>query len=263
MLSPESLVLMGNSMGRTGLSFLLMLLGAAALQILTSRSYGILLERFPGAGGEARWIKEALGTLPALAFPICSRVFLAVCASTGILAAAGYVFNEVFVPSFPNLAFSFCLLILLWLINLTSRKLSEIAQFIFVAWVFCGLLLLSAVGFLHAGRAPSPEWVVPQSMNSLIRTAFLSLFLFMGFDLAGFRGNNGISQAGVLSKSMIAGIVGAAFLFCLWGLVSVRYVPLERLSQTTVPHMTASRFILGETGRSGWARFFWRRPAGL
>jgi basic amino acid/polyamine antiporter, APA family len=247
MLSPESLVFLGNSMGTAGPFFLLMLLGAAGLQLLTGRSYGILWKRYPGPGGEARAIREALGSFPAFAFPICSRVFLSVWISTGILATAGYVFNEVFFPTVPNLAFSFCLLALLLLLNLPGRKLAETAQFIFVAWVFCGLVLLSAAGLLQAGNAPFPEWAAPQT--AALRSLFPALFLFIGFDLAGFRGKNSPGKAAGLSRVMFGAILGAAFLFFLWGMVSVRSVPLERLSGTTVPHMAAARSILGEMGR--------------
>ncbi|HSB04425.1 MAG TPA: APC family permease [Thermodesulfobacteriota bacterium] len=249
MLSPESLVLLGNSVGTVGLPFMFLLLLAAGAHLSTAFSYGILYRRFPGAGGEARCLSEALGTTTAFVFPICSRFFLALCGITGILATAGYVFNEVFIHSFPNLGFSFCLLTFLFLINLISRRLSEIAQFIFVGLTFLGLLSLAVIGLLHLGNAPSNDWTSPQMTTSVARTVSLGLLPFVGFDLARFAGKEDTLKAEVFSKSTMQGILGAAFLFFLWGLVSAQYVPLERLSDTTVPHMVTARAIWGETGR--------------
>ncbi|NIN66172.1 MAG: hypothetical protein GTO63_16055, partial [Anaerolineae bacterium] len=70
---------------------------------------------------------------PAIAIPLCARVAFTICAATGILVVAGYVFNEVFVYWFPNLGFSFLLLGFLLVLNLLGRTISLVAQVIFIA----------------------------------------------------------------------------------------------------------------------------------
>ena len=75
-----------------------------------------------------------------MVLPLCARVLLLVCASTGTLAIAGYVFNEVFVYWFPNLGFSFCVLVVLLTLNLLSPKVAKTAQLFFVAVALLGLV---------------------------------------------------------------------------------------------------------------------------
>jgi amino acid transporter len=48
---------------------------------------------------------------------------------------------------------------------------------------------------------------------------------------------------------MILGILLAAIILVLWGLVSLNYVSPSKLADTTVPHMLAARKIMGQNGR--------------
>ena len=96
MLSSEVLTLLGNNVGVAGIYFLALIPAAILLHLFTALSYGELLSPFPGPEGEARFLKEALGSIPAIVLPIGSRVLFTICAATGILATAGYVFNETF-----------------------------------------------------------------------------------------------------------------------------------------------------------------------
>ncbi len=96
MLSPESLVLLGNNTGIMGIYFLAAILFASIVLISTALCYGEIFSKFPSSTGEVLFIKEAIGSAAAIVFPICSRVVLTICMSTGVLVTAGFVFNEVF-----------------------------------------------------------------------------------------------------------------------------------------------------------------------
>ncbi|MDY6954646.1 MAG: hypothetical protein SWE60_24345, partial [Thermodesulfobacteriota bacterium] len=110
LVSPEALTLVGNSAGGAGQGFVGFVLLAGLAHLLVSLTYGRAFALYPGPFGEARFIRKAFGAIAAVVSPVCARVTVAVCASTALLATAGYVFNEVFVYWFPNLGFSFCLL---------------------------------------------------------------------------------------------------------------------------------------------------------
>ena len=154
MLSPESLVVLGNGMGSGGALFLIFVLLAVLAHFLTVVSYDELLYRHPGSLGESNLGRKTLGSFLATILPLSSKVLFALCASAGILATAGYVFNEVFLYWFPNLGFSFCLLTLLLAINLIGRKVAIAAQITFVTVSILGLAMLIAVGSLELGNAP-------------------------------------------------------------------------------------------------------------
>ena len=48
---------------------------------------------------------------------------------------------------------------------------------------------------------------------------------------------------------MVLGIVLAALVWCLWGVVSMHFVAPARLAESTVPHMVVARAIGGASGR--------------
>jgi amino acid transporter len=247
MISPESLIILGNSMGLAGYYFLFAILLAVIIQGITGLNYGKIFSLYPGPGGEAQFIKQALGLIPAVVFPIGSRFVFAVCASTGMLVTAGFVFNEVFLYWFPNFAFAFLLLGLLLSVNFLGLKFSEKLQVVFVMMTLAGLIFLSLVGLLEMSKV-TPV-VKEGSPVSITKVMMLGLLLFIGFDLAGFAKTGNSTRPVNTSKAMISGIIVAGIVFCLWGFVSIHYVPMEKLADTTIPYTLAARKILGQPGR--------------
>ncbi|MDY6952988.1 MAG: hypothetical protein SWE60_15875, partial [Thermodesulfobacteriota bacterium] len=177
--------------------------------------------------------------------PVCARVTMAVCASTALLATAGYVFNEVFVYWFPNLGFSFCLLGFLLLLNLLGKNAGAIGQLFFVALAAGGLLLLSLVGFLEWGNPPPAIPEAPTPLAHMPEAGLACLLLFLGFDLAGFSEKTEHHPA----RAMMAAILLAGLVFCCWGTVSLKFVPPSKLADTSIPYVKVARAVLGQWGR--------------
>jgi amino acid transporter len=245
LVSAETLTILGNSAGRTGYGLTVFIAGAGLIHILTAIAYGRAFTEYPGPSGEGRLIRKAFGPIPAILFPVCARVTTAVCASTGLLATAGYVFNEVFLYWFPNLGFSFCLLALLLIINLLDRRVSLGAQVVFVGVALSGLLFLSVTGLFEWANPPVTAQDEPRGWPHLPESAVAALLLFVGFDLASFTGENRRNPA----PAMIAAILLAGIVFSCWAWVSAQYVPLDKLASTSIPYVSTARAILGETGR--------------
>lgn len=180
MLSPESLVILGNGMGSGAALFIIFIALALTTHLLTVLTYGEFSCRYPQSIGEVLLFKETFGSVGATILPLCSKVLFAICASAGILATAGYVFNEVFVYWFPNLGFSFCLLGLLLVINLFGRKVATSGQIIFVLTAISGLVfLLFASSWGWANEPRVVNTLNPLSMNPT-RVAMITIFLFLG-----------------------------------------------------------------------------------
>ena len=74
MLSPESLVILGNGMGSGGFLFLAVLLLAMAVYFMTALSHDEVFALSPGWAGEARLMRQAFGWLPATVLVFCSRL---------------------------------------------------------------------------------------------------------------------------------------------------------------------------------------------
>jgi len=249
MLSSESLTLLGNNAGAAGTSFLIFIPAAVLLHLVTALSFGELMSSFPGPEGEVRFIKMALGPVPAIVLPIGARVLFTVCAATGILATAGYVFNETFLYWFPNLGFSFCLLGLLVLINLLGPKFSETAQVIFVSVAILGLLILSIGGLSGWENVPSASENANPSFFHITRAALLAPVIFLGYDLAGMTIERTRTHPFDLVKAMVGGLLLVALIFFLWGVVSLKYVSPGKLADTTIPYTITAKAIMGQKGR--------------
>jgi amino acid transporter len=249
MFSSESLTLLGNNVGVAGIYFLAFIPAAVLLHLFTALSFGELLSPFPGPEGEARFLKEALGSIPAIVLPIGSRVLFTICASTGILATAGYVFNEMFLYRFPNLGFSFCLLGLLLVINLIGHRFSETAQIGFVTVALLGLLLLSTGGLSGLGNYPPATETVNHSSFHMARVTLVAPVLFLGYDLAGMTIERTGTHSFDLVKAMVGGLLLVGLIFYLWGVVSLQYVSPGKLADTTIPYTMAAKAIMGQKGR--------------
>ncbi|UCG13359.1 MAG: APC family permease [Deltaproteobacteria bacterium] len=249
MLSPDSLMILGNGMGETGPLFLAFILLAMLAHVLTVLSYGELFLLYPLRQGEPVLLKAAFGSLPATVLLLCSRVMFVICASTGILATAGYVFNEVFVYWFPNLGFSFCLLGFLLMLNLMGWKIAARTQLILVTVALLGLILLTVVGQLEWSNPDRVGSIVFPGAKDLARVGVAGLLLFLGHDLAQMAGNNQQERRGSLVVSMLFAIGLSGVIFSTWGMVSLRHVPMERLADTSIPYAVAARAVLGQMGR--------------
>ncbi len=249
MLSSEPLTLLGNNVGVAGISFLVFIPGAVLLHVVTALSFGELMASFPGPEGEARFIRMALGPVFAIVLPIGGRVLFTVSAATGILATAGYVFNETFFYWFPNLGFSFCLLGILVLINLMGPKFSEITQILFVSLALLSLLVLCIVGLSGLENPPLTSVNVKPAFLHIARAALLAPVLFLGYDLAGMTIAGTKTNPVDLVKAMVGGLLLVALIFYLWSIVSLRYVSPAKLADTTIPYTMTAKAIMGQKGR--------------
>jgi len=243
LVSPDALILLGNQTGRVGLAFLGMILFAGLIALGTAYSTTMLWTQFPGPGWESRGLQMVLGTLPAIVLPLCARLVLLVCASTGILAIAGYVFNEVFVYWFPNLGFSFCLLGLFLMLNLLGPRVAKTAQFFFVMIALSGLLVLSALALLGSAHVPlTPATVRPAPVALILLALGPAVMMYLG--MAGEPETEVYARAGLVFWFMYYGAVHLAVLV----LVRRAPQPPSRRYATWLPVVSMSVMVLGIVG---------------
>ncbi len=248
MLSPETLTLLGNCAGYAGWSLWWIMILVLLFHLVNTFGYTRLFACCPGPAGEAALVNEALGRLPAIWFPLASRVVLFACIATGLLATAGFVFNEVFVYWFPNFAFAALILALLFIINLCGKKFSAGAQILFTALALVCLIILCVYGFVDSGqKLEEPAGSVP--VAQIPSAVILGLLLFVGYDLAAFFKQDDQSGPSGLCTAMMAGLGVVFGVFFLWDMLSVSYVELDRLVDSTIPHTRAAKAILGQPGR--------------
>jgi len=222
-LSPDTMVILGNFMGKTGLS------GLVLLAVTTALFIGIALNMAPGL---------TIGTGAQAFLPLAVKGSAAVFLSTGILVSSGFVFNEVFVYWFPNFGFAFLLLAVIFVIQSSGTDTALKFQILFVGLTLGCFFSLILSGLIQSGTES------PQAPGSDQGSMALALMLWIGFDLAWSSPGQNRSKT-----TPVAVITGAGLVFILWGLVSISHVPLEKLDASSLPHMKTADALLGQTGR--------------
>ncbi|MFC1892034.1 APC family permease [Thermodesulfobacteriota bacterium] len=247
--SSDSLTILGNAAGMAGNSFLFYLAVSFIIYFATVLSYREMFTGFIGHGAEVNYMGAVLGRIPVILLPLLSRVMFTVCASAGLLATAGYVFNEIFVYWLPNMGFSFCLLGLILLTGLLGRRIIFGVQIVSVGITLLGLFFLLLWG-LFIGEAPAVTELQIEAVSFNPLSAGLSgLVLFMGIDLALFAPFPERVQPTIPVRPMLLSIIVSVIILSLWSIVSGNFAAPEKLAETSVPYAIVARAIMGETGR--------------
>ena len=245
MVSPEVLVLQGNIVGANGPVCFIAILSAMALHGLNAKSYQLIPADMNPRSFEILLLKDTFGSLTASILLLASRPVSAVCLGTATLVASGFVFNEVFVYWFPNFGFAVLVMLALLVLNLIGGRAVAIAQVFFVTVAVIGLLVLSVWAMLlwfQTGEISDPR-PVPFTAKSIVPAALL----FIGYDLLNV--SNGAGSPSRVTARMLTGIFVIGILALFWGLAAYRYVPSERLADSTLPHILTARKIGGQSGR--------------
>ncbi len=242
MLSPDALVIQGNSFGQAGIVFI----APFALGLILS-TLAIVLIHHPArahtSGNSFTRLAAETGSIPAMTVTLATRLGLVLLLPTGMLVTAGFTFNETFVYWFPNFGFSFLLLGIVLVLHLAGDRSALAAQPFFIGLTICCLLLLclaALFGLQELQTAPSETGSIFSLFAPLAAT---SLLLFLGYDREDF-------AAASDSRYVYTGTIAAGFfLLGLWGFVSLKYVPRAILAESTIPYTIGAREILGQPGR--------------
>ena len=239
MVSPDALVLLGNSAGKGGLPFIAALAIGAALSVLCAK-----LIYHPDATGNTS-DKTAphtftIGQYAATTLTVATRISLVVLLPTGMLVTAGFTFNETFVYWFPNFGFSFILLGLILTLHLTGERFAEAAQLLFTGIVIFCLLLLSLAGLF--GTTPEQVYGATSHFNLPLPLICGALLLYLGYDQPSPDSN--------AKWYILLAIIGGFVLFSLWTVASLRHVAPEKLASSTVPYIISATKILGTPGKA-------------
>ena len=238
MISPETLILLGNSAGYNGVLFYLSIAAAAAACCLCAFSIF-----YPGkvaeGGNEVPLLTGFTGRYTGASLVLSARLAMTLLAATSVLVIAGFAFNEIFLYWFPNFGFAFLLLGLILLCNLIGSWAATL-QLLLVA---CALLRFSILLFNGLLSSPSTDIAIQSGEPASLAAGAGAVLLFLGFDLfINAEQKNKFAPA-------VAAIMVIFVLLVLWGAVSRLYVPISSLAESTLPHMKTARAVMAQNGR--------------
>lgn len=235
--SPESLVIIGNGAGHLGWTTIPLLALISLIYSVCNRTINSSRRSFTESI-ELSLLHQSIGRIPAASLTLASCFPLLVLAATALLVTSGYTFNEVFLYWFPNFGFAFMLLGLLTLAQFLPMKYLHRLQLCFVGIAAIGISLLGVYGSFTPAKPLAEILQQPEQLSPAAVSSALLLFLFAGSNL--FQ-----EKEGIFSKVPLI----AVLVFTFWIFASLAHVDVERLASSTIPYMTASRKILGDTGR--------------
>ena len=239
MLSPETLILLGNSAGHNGMIFFLSVAASALVCCLCACTI-FTAGGQRGQESELSVLTRAIGRFPGASLVLSARLSMTLLAATSVLVTAGFAFNEIFLYWFPNFGFAFLLLGLILISNLLRSSWAAILQLLLVA---CSLLSFTILLINGLFSAPPTDVTTLGSESTSLAAAVGAVLLFLGFDLI-----LNSEQKNKLFPA-VAAISTIFMLFVLWGAVSRMYVPATALTESTLPHLRAARAVMGQNGR--------------
>lgn len=250
MLSPDVQVRLGNGMGHNRTLFLAALAAAALVFALAASIIRHPRLAVQGRHTQTGLLVQGIGRVPATSLILSARLSCVFLPSTGLLVAAGFAFNEIFVYWFPNFGFAFLLLGVITALQLGGERVAGYGQLLFAAVMLGSMAVLCLAGI--SGPVSTSPVSADVGFSVSLPVMFGALLLFLGFD---YLPSNSTMPTGTASNQLpalvpaIAALFGALLLFLFWAMLMFQYVAADRLADSTIPHLITARAIGGNTGR--------------
>jgi hypothetical protein len=246
MLAPHTLALTGSLSADLGAWHLFWIAVAGGLFSINAAVTGRLAQVERNAVSSKIWTGLLPGDRPRRVLLLSGRLTTALMGIAILAVSAGFLFNEIFIFWFPNFAFAYLMIAAAVIIQLLDPATSEKAQVFFSGLAAVGLILLILIGLV---QEPTPTATPSPVQRPVGLHAFVApLYLFIGFDLI-YLSPQMKTQSGIrVSGWMITGIITAAILLGLWGLVGLKHTGIDMLRDSTVPHIAAAANLAGPAG---------------
>ncbi len=242
MLSPESLVLLGNLAGGNGGYVYTSLVVAFVVSILC-----VSVIRHPALPSdhltETEVMVQEIGPFATLALTLASRISVTLLVSTGLLVTAGFALNEIFFYWFPNFGFAFLLLAFVLVVNGMGKKWVLVLQCLLIGLVVIGIMVLIFSGIIKSDVMADGVVMMGEYPKLSLPLSVSGLLLFLGYDICASS-----RQQGTRIRLYLL-LTAVLLVFAAWSMLSLHYIPRPKLTESTIPHLKLAKAILGQPGR--------------
>lgn len=243
-----TLVSLGQGMGIGGYGFILAMVIAWILMIFQAFTFSELAITMPRAGSISSYTEVALGHFPAIVAAIAGYIIVQLLAGPAELAVASIVVNKIFFPSVSPTILAIIMLIIFMLLNLLGIDVFANFQIAFTAVMVFTLAVLGIAGLVGPGD-PKVQFISPaMGMADVFALVALGIWLFIGAEFICPLVEESKNPKRDIPLAMIVGLVVILILKILYGAASVRYVPMDKLASSPIPHVDVAFAILGNAG---------------
>ncbi|MHB1406702.1 MAG: APC family permease [Desulfitobacteriaceae bacterium] len=247
----STLVTLGQGMGLGGPGFIYAMIFALILNLFVAFSFAELSAILPRAGGINHFTLPALGPFMGMVAVISGYVIVNMFAGSAEASVAGIVFQDVFVPGFSPMLFSFLLVAILGIVNILGVDLFVKVQMVLTTVMIGSMMILGIIGLTGIGGGtplPTSPSFNPMGIGVLSLTA-LAFWLFVGIELVTPMAEEIKKPRLYIPIAMIAALLIILVSDLLYGFASLKYVPMDVLAGSAAPHVDTAKAMLGRTGQ--------------
>ncbi|MQA09037.1 MAG: amino acid permease [Pseudonocardiaceae bacterium] len=249
-IAATTLTSLGNAFGTGGPAFLIAGFAALIIMMLIAFSYSELANLVPGAGMIGAYTAPALGRGPAIFGVLAGYVVLVATVEPANQMVGGLAAHEL-VPAIPPTGFAIGVTLTFCLINLLGVRSFGRAQALVTGTMMLTLIGFGLVGLLGLGGGTEIQDSVPFNPGGWLEVAHLvalGTYLFIGIEFICPMSEEIRRPGRTIPRAMIAGLLIVFCVDMVFGFAALRYVGLDELASSTVPHLLVADGIGGKAG---------------
>lgn len=245
--SGTAMVSLGNGFGVGGLAFAIPAFIGLVIIIMVAISYGELASMLPGGGMVGEYTLPALGRLPAI-LAVLGGYLVLVSADGGTqLLVAGESFEGL--TGFPAAAFSFLVLAILLVLNISGVDIFARVQIPIVFGMMGILAVLGLAGVLGVTNQPQVENpVLNTDWGTLASMGAVAIWLYIGMEFVAPLAEEVRKPWKTIPAAMIIGVSTIFVVDVLFGWGATRYADLAEMAASSIPHVVGATAIFGSVG---------------
>ncbi|HCF2456888.1 TPA: APC family permease [Pseudomonas aeruginosa] len=247
--SGTAMVALANGYGVSGPAFSLVALGALLIILCVALSYSELAAMIPGAGMVGEYTLPAMGKLPALFAVLAGYIVLVGTDGGTNMIIGGQSLERL--TGWPWHLFSLGILAVLVVINLKGVDVFGRVQ---TTLAIAMMLMLGTVGVWGlSGIGTERELLMlpkfsPIPWHEQFGHLSLAIWLFIGMEFVAPLAEEVKNPGRTIPMAMIFGCASIWMADLLFGLSITRYLGLDELASSTIPHVDGATAMLGTAG---------------
>ena len=247
--SGTAMVVLGNGYGVGGPAFSIIAFISLLIILCVALSYSEMAAMLPGAGMVGEYTLPALGKLPALFAVLAGYIVLVGTDGGTNMIVGGQSFETLTgIPWYIGVSI---ILITLSIINLLGVSAFGAIQTTLAIGMMALLGLLGVAGLLGIGTMePLTEQPVfsPLTWKEQMGTLGVTIWLFIGMEFVTPLAEEIKNPGRNIPLAMLFGCFTIWVVDLLFGLGITKYIGLDELAQSTIPHIAGAEAMLGTPG---------------
>jgi amino acid transporter len=249
-----TMVSLAFSFGDIGPVFIVVAGIAGVGSILIAMSYAELASAIPGAGMIADYTLPAMGKSMSIFGVLTGYIVLITAGGACECFIAGQAAQALNFPDIGSLpgykVFALILLLLFLIINFLGVEWLGKSQIILTIGMMGALAVLGIGGLLGIGTVTEqiPVDFNPGGWGKVAVSMSAGIWLYIGIEYVCPMSEEIINPEKTVPKAMICGVIAIFTCDMLFGEAIVRYIPLDILVNSDVPHLAGAEAMYGSVG---------------